>query len=136
GTKGARGATPRTGTPAPPFAAPPPQRRARRQVPRSEQPRRPIDEWQLRAPDTTIYTPQSELVAEGAPSFLSPPVAVASLLGIASGSGNIDRRYVVRRQDLRCRIEGVRIRTAELVVVVQGQLAGVTVELAGEQPGP
>lgn len=83
--------------------------------------------------------PQEHLVsATDAPSFVSLYAAAASLFGFRRETGDsLHQGFMYRHQDTRGRISLVRILDTEVVVEVEGKaVAGMTVELAGDMPGP
>jgi hypothetical protein len=86
-----------------------------------------------------VNTPWGHQVsAGGAPSFVTFDAAAAAFFGIELQSTNMPvvQGVVFRCQDLRGRIDGVRVRKETLDVVVDGNdLGELEVELAGDTPG-
>jgi len=79
-----------------------------------------------------------ELIGQEAPSFIRLEVALACLLAVDYQGWNLGgREFVVRAQDLRGRIDHVRVRPTEIQVAVSGRsLDTAVLELAGTSPGP
>jgi hypothetical protein len=75
--------------------------------------------------------------ADGSPSFFTFETAVDSYFGLAPGQTRGQTRYVVyRHQDLRARIDRVRISEDQMTAWVQGDNSvKLILELAGYQPG-
>lgn len=99
----------------------------------------PSEEWRLTDQTEHTQQPPDDLVADGAPSFVTFAVAWASLLGIESSSNRSfsGSELVVRRQDTTGRLASVHVRATEVQVRLEGHhLRGAVVELAGNQPGP
>lgn len=92
--------------------------------------------WSARLADPYMQQPPGELVGNGLRPFLDFDQAAAAFFGVSpalnrSFSG---REFVYRLQDLRARIDAVRIRPTELLVAVSGNaLDGVTVAIGGER---
>lgn len=98
----------------------------------------PCDEWRLSRTDSPMGAQSGELVSDSAPSFRSPEMATALLLGVPyTGYNNASREFVVRQQDLRGRLASIRVDVAELTVSVEGDdLHDAVVELSSTAPGP
>lgn len=81
----------------------------------------PNVEWQL--PRTTNPAGTAdELIGEDAPSFSRLEVAIRCLLAGDAPTSNLGgREFVVRMQDLRGRIERVRVRPSQVETAVSGQ---------------
>ncbi|MDA8309424.1 MAG: ATP-binding protein [Actinomycetota bacterium] len=78
------------------------------------------------------------LIGNG-PSFVRFAEAVASFFGFTLGpGGSVDHlALTLQRQDMSGRISKVRLASAEIEVLLEGQhLDGATVELASSMPGP
>jgi hypothetical protein len=94
----------------------------------------PSIDWTVHVRNETPQMLHGELVAHGAPAFLSVDLAGTAFFGVPptpsrSFSG---RECVVREQDLRARIDSVRVRPTEVIVAVSGeQLSGTTLTLGG-----
>jgi hypothetical protein len=84
--------------------------------------------------------PQGHLVAEGdAPTFLSFHTAAASFfwLNRQPVGGSLHQGVLYRHQDLRARINAVRIADDSVEIDVEGDdLDGLVMELPGDAPGP
>ena len=84
--------------------------------------------------------PQGILMAEdGSPSFLRFYVAAACFFWLdrQPTAGALTQGIMYRHQDIRGRINGVRITTGSVEVEVEGSdLDGMIVELPGDVPGP
>lgn len=98
----------------------------------------PSEEWRLSRTDSPNSPQARELISARAPSFANPDIPTARLLGVSyAGYNNSAREFVVRQQDRRGRLAGIRVDAAELTISVEGEdLAGATVELASTTPGP
>lgn len=94
----------------------------------------PSIDWTVHVRNETPQMLHGELVAHRAPAFLSFDLAGTAFFGVLptpsrSFSG---RECVVREQDLRARIDSVRVRPTEVIVAVSGeQLSGTTLTLGG-----
>jgi Putative DNA-binding domain len=102
-------------------------------------------EWPVTETTLSMYSsqgqePQGNLIAEDdSPSFLSFYVAAASFFWLdrQPTGGTVTQGIMYRHQDLRGRINGVRITTGAVEVEVEGsELDGMMVELPGDAPGP
>ncbi len=82
----------------------------------------PSTVWRTETTDQNRGAMQGVLVSAGAPVFPSFDLAARAFFHAPTrGNRNFDGRgIVIRKQDLRARIERVRIRTAEPVVTVGG----------------
>jgi hypothetical protein len=90
--------------------------------------------WTVNIRDETPQMLHGELVADDAPAFLSFDLAATAFFGVLSSPSRSfsGRELVVRRQDLRARIDTVRVRTTEVVVALSGeQLSGTALTLGG-----
>ena len=98
----------------------------------------PSEEWRLSRTDSPNSAQARELISAHAPSFANPDVPTALLLGVSyTGYNNSAREFVVRAQDRRGRLAGIRVDAAELTISVEGEdLGGAVVELASTTPGP
>lgn len=91
--------------------------------------------WTARFANETGQVLHGELVARGAPAFLSFDEAALAFFGVPRSP---NRRFgsselVVREQRLAARIDGVRIRPTEVFVAVSGNvMGGATVTLGGD----
>jgi Putative DNA-binding domain len=97
----------------------------------------PVLETRLGQPVGRVSS-QEPLISEGSPSFRNLYVGAASLFGIVRGPNeSLHQGIAFRHQDTRGRLIGVRVGPGEVAVTVDGDdLAGMTVELAGDEPGP
>jgi hypothetical protein len=80
----------------------------------------------------------SMVSADGAPSFVTYYTAAVAFfwLGRQPRGGQLPRGVIFREQDVRGRIDRVRITSDALAVFTSGRdIDGMTVELAGEAPG-
>jgi hypothetical protein len=90
--------------------------------------------WTVNVRDETSQMLHEELVADDAPAFLTFDLAAAAFFSVPplpnrSFSG---REFVVREQDLRARIDSVRVRPTEAIVAVSGeQLSRTALTLGG-----
>ena len=100
----------------------------------------PVTETTLSLTVGGIPEPQGHLVSEGnAPSFVSFYVAGACFFWFdrQPGGGQLSQGVMYRHQDIRARINAVRIADDEVAVDVEGiDLDGLIVELPGDAPGP
>jgi len=100
----------------------------------------PVTETTFSIPTSQGQEPQGILMAEdGSPSFLSFYVAAACFFWMdrQPSGGTVTQGIMYRHQDLRGRINGVRITTGSVEVEVEGSdLDGMMVELPGDAPGP
>jgi hypothetical protein len=100
----------------------------------------PYDEWNIPFRHSISPTISDELIGdEESPSFLSVNVGIAALLGIElPPGGSFDARSMIFRQQFgSVRINAVHVYPATVVIDVSGEgLAGSTVELASNNPGP
>jgi Putative DNA-binding domain len=94
----------------------------------------PTLDWTVNVHNGPTQMLHGELIADGSPAFLSFDLAGTAFFGVSptpsrSFSG---REWVVREQDLRARIDSVRIRATDVIVAVSGeQLGGTTLTLGG-----
>jgi len=90
--------------------------------------------WTVNVRDETTQMLHDELVADDAPAFLTFDLAATAFFGVP-GSPNRSfsgREFVVREQDLRARIDSVRVRPTEVIVAVSGeQLSCTALTLGG-----
>jgi len=98
-------------------------------------------EWECTlasTPDNYGSTGDHMVSADGSPSFFTFETAVDSYFGLAPGQTRGQTRYVVyRHQDLRARIDRVRISEDQITAWVQGdRKVKLVLELAGYEPGP
>lgn len=94
----------------------------------------PSIDWTVHVRDDTPQMLHGELVAHDAPAFLSFDLAASAFFGLPSSPNRSfsGRECVIREQDLRARIDSVRVRPAEVIVAVCGeQLNGTTLTLGG-----
>jgi Putative DNA-binding domain len=96
----------------------------------------PSVDWTVHVRDQEPQMLHSQLVASDAPAFLSFDLAGAAFFGVPPSPGRTrsfsGRECFVRQQDLRARIDSVRVRSTEVVVSVSGeQLTGAFLELGG-----
>ena len=99
----------------------------------------PTIDWTVNVRDQDPQMLHGQLVASDAPAFLSFDLAGAAFFGVPPSPGRTrsfsGRECFVREQDLRARIDSVRVRPTEVVVSVSGkQLAGTFLALGGS-PG-
>lgn len=99
----------------------------------------PVSEASL-SMTTTMAAPQEPLVSdEDAPSFVTFHAAGACFFSLnrRPTGGQLNGGIIYRHQDLRARINSVRIADDSVEVTIEGQnLDGQLVELAGDTPGP
>jgi hypothetical protein len=98
----------------------------------------PADEWRspFAAQRNSVI---GELVPGTGPTFRSFDLGVANHLGLVHRLGWAlpSPEFVVRRQDRRARISSVFVGSSAIEAVVEGDdLAGATLEVAGDLPGP
>jgi hypothetical protein len=94
--------------------------------------------WTVNVRDETTQMLHDELVADDAPAFLTFDMAATAFFGLPTSSPNRSfsgREFVVREQDLRARIESVRVRPTEVMVVVVGEQLGATALTLGGPAG-
>lgn len=99
----------------------------------------PTTDWTVHVRDKDPQMLHDYLVATDAPAFLSFDLAGAAFFGLSLSPGRgrsfSGRECFVRDQDLRARIDSVRVRSTEVVVSVSGeQLTGTHLALGGS-PG-
>ncbi|HET8895411.1 MAG TPA: ATP-binding protein [Gaiellaceae bacterium] len=91
--------------------------------------------WTVNIRDDTPQMLHDELVADDAPAFLTFDLAATAFFGLPTSSPNRSfsgREFVVREQDLRARIDSVRVRSTEVIVSVSGkQLSSTALTLGG-----
>ncbi len=94
----------------------------------------PTREWTVHVADRSGQMLHGELVAAGAPAFLSFDQAAGAFFGVPPKPNRnfSGREIVVRQLDRRARIDNVLVRPTELAVEVSGeQLHGTTLTLSG-----
>jgi hypothetical protein len=90
--------------------------------------------WTVNVRDETPQMLHDELVADDAPAFLTFDLAATVFFGVPPSPSRSfsGREFVVREQDLRARIDSVRVLPAEVVVAVSGeQLSSTALTLGG-----
>lgn len=95
--------------------------------------------WSVRLAEQYAHQLSGELVADSLRPFLDFDQAAAAFFNVPRSMtrGLVAREVVFRAQDRRGRIDSVRVRPTELVVVVKGEaLDGATLALGGDRPGP
>jgi Putative DNA-binding domain len=99
----------------------------------------PSVEWKVHVQDVqNRQMLNDELVAPHAPAFLSFDLAAEAFFGVTSSPGG--RSFsgcecVIREQDLRARIDSVRVRSTEVRVNVSGERVGGTLLTLGGRDG-
>jgi len=100
----------------------------------------PVTVMALSTLTTGPTEPRGHLVSAGdAPSFLNFFTACAYLFRLSStpSGGSLNQGVMVRQQDTHGRISAVRVTASAVEVDVEGRdLDGMTIELAGDRPGP
>jgi len=100
----------------------------------------PVTETTLAHVDVSPGEPQGHLVSDGdAPSFINFYKAAACFFWLDRQpvGGSLYQGVMYRHQDLRGRINSVRIADDRIEVEVEGSgIGGMIVELAGDGPGP
>jgi hypothetical protein len=96
----------------------------------------PSVDWTVHVRDQDPEMLHGQLVSSDAPAFLSFDLAGAAFFGVPQSPGRMrsfsGRECYVREQDLRARIDSVRVRPTEVVVSVSGErLTGAFLELGG-----
>jgi hypothetical protein len=90
--------------------------------------------WTVNVRDEARQMLHEALVADDAPAFLTFDLAATAFFGVPPSPSRSfsGREFVVREQDLRARIDSVRVRPTELTVAVSGeQLSSAAVTLGG-----
>jgi Putative DNA-binding domain len=100
----------------------------------------PYEEWTIPFPFPTFSSVSDELIGEGdTPSFISPNIAVAAMLGLSlPAGGGFDAKSLIFRQQSRAfRITRVHVMPAVVAIDIEGDdVVDVSLELASNLPGP
>lgn len=94
----------------------------------------PTTEWTVHLNAEPRQMLHDELVADGAPAFLTFDLAASAFFGVPASPNRsfAGRECVVREQDIQARIDSVRIRASQVIVAVSGsRLTGTRLTLGG-----
>lgn len=90
--------------------------------------------WTVNVRDEATQMLHDELVADDAPAFLTFDLAATAFFRVPPSPSRSfsGREFVVREQDLRARIDSVRVRPTEVIIAVSGeQLSSTALTLGG-----